>query len=269
MDKKTDFFLAILNRFGWLGNWLFFLIALTECIPIVGSIFPGGTLISIAAFFAAHGYFNVWDIFAFAIVGAIIGDYSGYSLGRWGSDWLVKKNLIKQETIDKGEDFFRRHGNKSIFWGRFIGATRAIVPFVAGTSKMKARSFFFWNSLSALGWAVYNVGLGYFSGNIIAIIIKKGSSRFFMLIGLALIALAAYWLIKKKGQSIWVFFVKKSEWFMEKIFSTRWFKRIESRYPVTDELLQSQISQEKVFASILGIAILIILYVLVIILDFF
>lgn len=268
MDKKTDFFLSILAKFGWLGNWLFLFIALAECIPIIGGFFPGGTLISIAAFFAAQGYFDVWDVIIFSIIGAIIGDYSGYSLGRWGSGWLIRRGIIKQETIDKGEDFFRRHGNKSIFWGRFIGATRAIVPFVAGSSKMKARSFLFWNALSAIGWALYNVGIGYFSGNIIAVIIKRGSQRFFIILGLLLIAFGAYWLIRKKGQNIWGFFVKKSEWFTEKIFSSRWYQKIESRYPVTEELLQSQISQERVFGGVLGASILLLLYILVFILDF-
>jgi len=267
MDKKTEFFLSIINRFGWLGNWLFLLIALAECIPIIGGFFPGGTLISIAAFFAAQGYFNVWDVLVFSIIGAVIGDYSGYSLGRWGSSWLIKKGLIKQETIDKGEAFFRRHGNKSIFWGRFIGATRAVVPFVAGTSKMKARSFFFWNAISAVGWAIYNVGLGYFSGNIIAVIIKRSSRRLFIVLGIIIVIFAAYWLIRKKGQNIWDYFVKKSEWFTEKLFSSRWFQKIESRYPVTEELLESQISQERIFGGVVAGFILLLLYILVFILD--
>ena len=54
---------------------------------------------------------------------------------------------------------------------------------------------------------------------------------------------------------------------MEKIFSRRWFQKIESRYPVTEELLQSQISQEKIFAGVVGGAILLLLYILVMLMD--
>lgn len=267
MDHNTTFFLSILTKFGWLGNWLFLFIALIECIPIVGGFFPGGTLISIAGFFAAQGYFNVWDVILFSIIGAIIGDYSGYILGRWGSNWLIRKKIVKQEFIDKGEAFFKRHGNKSIFWGRFIGATRAVIPFAAGSSKMSASSFFFWNSLSAVGWAFYNVGIGYFSGNIISVILKKGSHRLWIIIGIIIIGLIIYWVIYKKGQSIWSYFVKKSQQFTENLFNHTWFKNFSIRYPLVSEFFQTKVSQEKIFGGFWGAIILIILYILVLILD--
>lgn len=267
MDNKTDFFLSLLAKFGWLGNWLFLFIALIECIPIAGGFFPGGTLISIASFFAAQGYFNIWDVIIFATIGAVIGDYSGYALGRWGSGWLIKKNIIKPGLIDKGEDFFKRHGNKSIFWGRFIGATRAVIPFVAGTSRMKPRSFFLWNAIGSIFWAFFNAGLGYFSGNIIAVIIQKGSNRLAIIVGIILFILAVYWLFHKKRESIRDYFAKKSQEFTKKVFARNEVKKLTDRQPVITELFQTQASQQLIFAEFLAAIVLLLLYILALILD--
>ncbi len=269
MDKKTQFFLSILERFGWLGNWLFLFIALTECVPFFGSIFPGGTLIFIAGVLAAQGYFNVWDVLIFAGIGALIGDYMGYSLGRWGGNWLRRKNIIKAELIKKGEDFFNHYGPPSIFWGRFIGATRAIVPFIAGSTRMNPWVFFGWNLAGSIGWAFSHVFLGYFSGNIIAIVIKKWSGRLSWILLIVLISLFLYWFIKKHHQHIGLMYLKLSLKFTNFLYSRTWFKKSATRQPVITEFFQNQISQEKIFGAFIASIILILLYFLVIILDFF
>ncbi len=257
----------ILAKFGWLGNWLFLFIALIECIPFLGSVFPGGTLIFIAGFLAAHGYFNVYDVLIFATLGALIGDYSGYALGRWGGNWLRRKNIIKAELITKGETFFNKYGAPSIFWGRFIGAARAIVPFIAGSTRMRQRTFFFWNFLGAIGWAITHVTLGYFSGNIIALVIHKWSRGLGLIILGAALVFFIYWLIKKHHQNIWRYYMRSSQKFTEKLFSLRWFQKLTGNYPIAGEILGSGIRPEKIFGAFLISFILIILYILVLALD--
>lgn len=268
MNHKTAYFLSILDKFGWLGNWLFLFIALLECVPFAGSIFPGGTLIFIAGFFAGQGYFSFWNVLIFATLGALIGDYSGYMLGRWGGNWLRRKNIIKAEIIIKGENFFNKYGAPSIFWGRFIGATRAVVPFIAGSTRMKPWTFFSWNLAGAIGWALAHVILGYFSGNIVAVLIHKWSGRLSGII-IAILAIGIiYWLINKHHQSIWLYFLRTSQQFTKYIYSRVWFKKLNARYPVLGEFFLTNARQEKIFGSFLGTIILIILYVLVLIFDF-
>lgn len=267
MNAQTSFFFIILAKLGWLGNWLFLLIALTECVPIVGGFFPGGTLISIASFFAAQGYFDVKDIIIFAVIGAVIGDYTGYSLGRWGSGWLQQKKLLRPELIAKGENFFKKYGPMSIFWGRFIGATRAIIPFVAGSSKMSARRFLFWNTISAIGWALYNVGIGYFAGNIISLVIKKWSHKLGLIIATAIVLFLIYWLVKKHGQNIGKYFKLQSNRFTAWLISNRWFSRVDNRYPVISEFFETKVGQERIFGGLLLIILLLILYILTILTD--
>jgi len=269
MEQKISFFVFIFAKFGWLGNWLFLFIALAECIPFVGSFFPGGTLIFIASFLAAHGYLKVQDIFIFATLGAIIGDYAGYLLGRWGRPWLEKKRIFKPELIVKGEDFFRKYGNPSIFWGRFFGPLRSVIPFTAGATGMKQSNFLLWNILGALGWAAFNIGLGYFSGNIIAILLRKWSRRLGLVVALGAVLLLIYWLVKKHGQSAWQYFKLQSNCFANWLLRNNWFNRLDDNYPVVSEFFTDKKSQDKIFGLVLGLISLITLYLLTIILDIF
>jgi undecaprenyl-diphosphatase len=269
MEGNLGLFLALSGRLDWLGNWLFFFFALVECVPFIGAVFPGGTLVSIGALMAAQGIFNVWGLTIFAIVGAVLGDWGGYALGRWGGKWLEKKGVIKTSWLAKGEEFFKKYGTKSILWGRFLGATRAVVPFIAGVSKMNQRSFFFWNILSALIWAAWNIGVGYFSGNLIATIIAKWSINLGAIISIVAVIILVYFSIKKHGESYQNYFKYASLVFMEKVSSSRLFQLLSSRQPALPELIDAKKTQRKIFAGFVSLIILIIFYFLALITDWF
>lgn len=273
MNHNLDFFVSLITKFNWLGNWLFLFISLAECVPFVGSVFPGGTLIYLAGIFAAQGYFKVGDVIIFATLGAIIGDYSGYALGRWGGKFIESKNIVNPKYINKGQEFFNKYGAKSIFWGRFVGATRAFIPFIAGTSKMKQRTFFLWNVAGAIFWAVVHVLLGYFSGNIITEIIRRWTHRLNFVVYICLAAIAIYlvstFLIKNKKLRPLLYFKKQSANISEQLLRKRWFKKVDARYPVADEFLVNSRSREIIFTWLsvfLGLAVI---YFLILILDLF
>lgn len=273
MGHNFNFFISLVSRFDWLGNWLFLFISLAECVPFVGSVFPGGTLIYLAGFFAAQGYFKVGDVIIFATLGAIIGDYSGYVLGRWGGKYIEAKNIVKPKYMAKGRDFFVKYGAKSIFWGRFIGATRAFIPFIAGTAKMKQRTFFIWNIAGAIFWAVIHVLLGYFSGNIIAEIIRRWSHRLSFIVYLLLIAGAAYFifdrLTKKKRINLIADFEKGSEKFSDRVLEKKWFKKVDTKYPVAEEFLNNTKARETLFFWVSFLSALAVIYFLILVLDLF
>lgn len=269
MEQGINFFLAIFGRFDWLGNWLFLFISLAECVPFIGAFFPGGTLISIGAFFAAQGFFNIWGLIIFSVIGAIIGDYIGYAAGRWGGKWLEKKGIVKTAWLMKGEEFFQKYGTRSLLWGRFIGATRAAMPFIAGISKMKQGTFLFWNVISTLLWAVWSIGLGYFSGNLIAVIIEKWSHKLTAALPLLAIAALIYLIIKKHGESYWQYFKHSSFTFMDKITAKAWFQTLSQRQPAIPEIVSAKKSQEQIYAGFLTLLSLLIIYLLALIFDLF
>ncbi len=100
-----------------------------------GIPFPGETMLLLAAFYAAVSQqLQIPIVIACAALGAIIGDNIGYYIGRTGGRALVtrygKYVRIKPEHLDRAEKFFAKHGNKTVFFGRFIAVLRAWAAFL-------------------------------------------------------------------------------------------------------------------------------------------
>lgn len=265
MEQGLNFFFAILSNFGWLGNWLFLFFAILECVPFIGGLFPGATLIAISGFLASQGSFRVRDIFIFATIGAFLGDCAGYFLGRYGNSWV--KKLVGQNLMTKGEIFFKRYGNKSIFWGRFFSATRAIVPFVAGASKMRQRSFLFWNLIGSLAWSIFNIALGYFSGSIIITVIKRILNKPLLIVGIFIFIGLIYWLIKSHGQNIKGYYRKQFQAFTVKSSASPRLQQIEKTYPAAAEFVENENNRRRLFNALITTGAIIALYLLTFLLD--
>jgi membrane protein DedA with SNARE-associated domain len=159
-------FLPMLEHSEMWGYWLVLLLAATEAVPIAGAFVPGASLIVLAGVAGASGVLEIGSLIWFATIGAVLGDGLSYYLGtkgkrlfRPGGRWLGPAYLAK------GEAFFRRHGNKSVFFGRFMGPIRGIIPFIAGLLAMDKRAFLLWNALSGALWATVHVLAGYFLGD--------------------------------------------------------------------------------------------------------
>ena len=170
MDFFNSVFPAI-ESIGIFGYWVLLLTSFAESLPFIGLIVPGTIFLGFFGFLSAQGYLDIGDLIWFAAIGAILGDGLSYYLGRKGAIFFSDKNtILKQSYLEKGEKFFKKYGNKSIFLGRFIGPLRPIVPFIAGLSGMDKKIFIFWNVISAALWSVMFLFLGYFFGNALPII---------------------------------------------------------------------------------------------------
>lgn len=260
----------LLIKFAWLGNWLFFLLAFIESAPLIGVFVPGATLVTVGGFLASQGYLDAWDVLLFASLGAILGDFFSYSLGRWGGAWIKDKRIINHSILLHGEQFFYKYGNISIFWGRFFGPIRAIIPFIAGLLRMKRKPFVFWNILSAICWAALNVGTGYFSGALIITIFKKWSKGITYILILSLIIGIFYWFIKKRGVTLVNSFRGDSLKFLEYLSRKNWFIKLNTKYAIiSDFFRENKYAPEKIYGITLIFSFLIIIYTLILILDVF
>lgn len=147
------------------GYWIALLIAFLESIAFIGTFFPGSTAIALMGFLASRGYWDIGDLIWFSSVGAILGDFLSYYLGMKGTRFFKDENkYLKASHLEAGEEFFKKHGNKSVFLGRFLSPIRSIVPFVAGLSRMDIKKFLLWNILGGIGWSILHLYLGYFFG---------------------------------------------------------------------------------------------------------
>ena len=142
------------------------LLALSEAIPVIGTVVPGSTLILAISALATTADVNPWLLVMAAVVGAILGDGLSYWLGHQYhreilSGWPLNRfpGLIKRSA-----QFIRRYGITSVFLARFTAVVRAFVPLLAGIMKMSSTRFYVANVLSALVWAPLHIFPGVFAG---------------------------------------------------------------------------------------------------------
>jgi membrane protein DedA with SNARE-associated domain len=165
----------VLNRLlelvAGLGHWSYLIIfaaAALECAAFAGLFVPGESLVLASGFLAHQGVLRLETVMVAVALGAITGDNIGYQLGaRLGREWLLGHGArvgITEERLSRAEGFFARQGPKAVFFGRFIGFARALVPFVAGASRMPLRRFVVYDALGAALWTVGFVLLGYLVG---------------------------------------------------------------------------------------------------------
>lgn len=177
MTQFISSILPALQHLGVFGYWVVLIFALLESLAFVGIVVPGAVVVVFAGVLSAQGYLDLGDLIWFAAIGAILGDTISYYLGSRGKYlFRPESRFFKLSHLERGEEFFKRHGGKSIFLGRFIGPLRPIVPFIAGLSKMRMRTFLVWNITSGFLWAAAHILLGYAFGNALGVV-EVWSSR--------------------------------------------------------------------------------------------
>lgn len=144
-----------INSHPQLAGIITFCISASESIAIIGSIIPGSVMMSAIGALAGAGVIPLWQTVFWAILGALAGDSISYWIGHHFKDRLhVIWPFNRWPGILKtGEDFFQKHGGKSIFIGRFVGPVRAIIPVVAGMLGFSVFRYFLADIPAAILWA--------------------------------------------------------------------------------------------------------------------
>ncbi len=138
---------------------LLFIFSCSEGLAIIGATLPGETVVlGIAAIGAAAGA-DVRGMLAWASAGAIFGDGLSFWVGRRYGEAIVKWPGLRSRPglLERGEDYIRDHGAKSIAIARFIPVIRSIVPLAAGVLKMEPKRFYFANVTSGVFWAAVHI----------------------------------------------------------------------------------------------------------------
>ena len=158
----------LVERTGQWGYLLLFIGAMLESAAFMGLVIPGESLVLLAGFLAAQGLLDLDVLITVVAVGAAVGDSIGYEMGRrMGRPALVHYGSrfgLTSARIARADTFFARHGSKAVFLGRFVGFARALVPFLAGSSRMPYGKFLPYNVLGAALWSLAVTLLGYFLG---------------------------------------------------------------------------------------------------------
>jgi membrane-associated protein len=150
------------------GYVLLFTLCLLEASAFVGLFIPGETALLIAGVLAQEGRLSLTLCIVCAVVGAILGDSLGYEIGRHvgprlRSSWFGRK--VGENRWARAHEYVHRRGGVSIFFGRFIGVLRAVVPAIAGDARMPYRQFLLWNVLGAIVAIPAVLIVGYLAGS--------------------------------------------------------------------------------------------------------
>jgi membrane-associated protein len=171
------------------GPLVFGLVALLvfgEAALFIGFVLPGETSVIVAGVVASQGHINIGALCVLVVVAAIIGDSVGYAIGSRYGERLMTLPVIRHRRValERALEGLRRRGPVYVFVGRFTAFLRAVMPGLAGMSKMHYRRFLIANALGGAIWGVGFTLLGYYAGHALTKIEKYASWA-----GLALLAI--------------------------------------------------------------------------------
>jgi membrane-associated protein len=134
---------------------------------LIGFFLPGDSLLFLAGFVTAQGYFNLGLLMLLLSVMAILGDATGYAIGKWfGEPLYAKKDTwwFKRKHLLAAKEYYEKHGGKTIFLARFAPFLRTFAPVVAGIAKMTYTKFASYNIVGGISWICSMLFLGYWMG---------------------------------------------------------------------------------------------------------
>ncbi|WP_353930315.1 VTT domain-containing protein [Okeanomitos corallinicola TIOX110] len=156
--------LQLIKSLGYFGIWG---IIFAESGLLFGFFLPGDSLLFTAGFVASQHLLNIWILIVGAFICAVLGDTVGYITGNKLGKKLFQKEdslFFHKKHIIKTQNFYQKHGIKTIVFARFVPIVRTFAPIVAGIGSMNYRQFFSYNLIGGFFWTFGITFLGFFLG---------------------------------------------------------------------------------------------------------
>ncbi len=156
-----------------LGIFAVLIVIFAESGLLIGFFLPGDSLLFTAGALYATGILpgnvpiNIHFFVILLFIAAVLGDSVGYWFGRKAGPRIFKKpdaRIFKQAHIQNAQNFYEKHGGKTIVMARFVPIVRTFAPIVAGAGKMDYRRFLGFNLIGGFLWTFGITYLGYFAG---------------------------------------------------------------------------------------------------------
>jgi membrane-associated protein len=153
------------------GSWTYAILAFIVFMEtgfVVTPFLPGDSLLFAAGTFASLGALNPIYLFLLLTTAAILGDTINYSIGAYIGPRAFSGDIkfLKQDYLTRTQEFYEKHGGKTIILARFVPIIRTFAPFVAGVGTMKYSRFVTYNVVGGIVWVAIFISLGYFFGNL-------------------------------------------------------------------------------------------------------
>lgn len=179
------------------GTIIVFASAFLSCLAIP---IPTSLMMLTAGAFVATEDLVMWHVFGAAFAGAVLGDQTGFFLGKRGGRALIDRvasSEPRQKVVNKASGFIEKHGGYGVFLSTWLFAPLGPwVNFIAGSAGLSWRKFTIFDTAGEFVWVAIYVGLGYvFAANLSAVASTVGN-----LVGvvtaLAVIAAMLWWIVR-------------------------------------------------------------------------
>ena len=158
-----NFILDMMNQFGYLG--VFLLIAIENIFPPI----PSEVILLFGGFMTTYTSLNIFGMSIASTLGSLIGAIVLYLIGKFFNKERLKAIVsskvgkilrLKNEDIDKADNWFETKGNKTVFFCRFIPIVRSLISIPAGMSEMAMAKFLVYTITGSLIWNVVLIVMG-------------------------------------------------------------------------------------------------------------
>jgi membrane-associated protein len=134
----------------------------------IGFVIPGETAVLIGGAIAGgpHHRVSIVALCIIVVASAILGDSLGYLVGERYGHHLLRLRILKHRrvTLERALEGLRRRGPIYVFLGRFTAFLRAVMPGLAGMSRMHYQRFLLANAIGGVTWGLTFTLLGYYLG---------------------------------------------------------------------------------------------------------
>jgi len=165
-----EFLEALLSGYSVWVYVVLFCVIFIETGLVVMPFLPGDSILfGIGAIAASTDIVHGPLMMVILCAAAVLGDTANYEIGRVLGDKIrnrKKVRFIKQEYIDKTQEYFEKYGGKTVTIARFMPFIRTFAPFVAGAARMKYTKFLAYNLIGGVMWVCLIFGIGFFFGNL-------------------------------------------------------------------------------------------------------
>ena len=196
----TGWIADFIDAFGALGVAL--LMTLENLFPPI----PSELILPFAGFLVGRGELGFLPVLFASTAGSLLGALVLYALGHWGGRTLILRYgrflRVKEADLDRAEGWFDRYDEWVVLFGRMVPGVRSLVSIPAGMLGTPFVRFVLLTTAGSAAWNTLLLGAGWYLGDNwqqIADIVGSASNVVLILVAVALVSAAVWWL-RRRGR---------------------------------------------------------------------
>jgi membrane-associated protein len=184
---------------GTLALLLIAALVFGETAVFLGFVIPGETAAVLGGVLASRGRVSLPLLIVVVVAAAVTGPLIGYEIGRHLGGRVIAARRMRRVAsgMDRAQEVVHRRGGLAVLLGRFVAILRALMPAVAGTTRMPYRTFLIYNMLGGLIWGVGYCLLGYVAGSAYAAIERTVGTGVAIVVAVAVLGGVGFWLVRR------------------------------------------------------------------------